>query len=286
MNESDPPTSNLSAHADFALSMQKIPGLGRLFLVPSTLDFGCEEQVPLQQVLPQHTIQIASKLGFWVCENAKSLRAYLKRVGLVFPLTQSIQQIQIQELPRLAHKKGDHLQSTAGAQSMDAAVFLNPALQGHDMGLASEAGMPGVADPGSSLVRAAHTLNIDVIPLVGPSSLLMALSGFGLNGQSFAFVGYLPSEGLALQKRLRELEALLLKTYQTQIFIETPYRNNSLFKAMLSTLGPKIRIGLSSALTMSVATTQCKSVESWRDWLNKTKQELPKDLPIVFAIGV
>jgi 16S rRNA (cytidine1402-2'-O)-methyltransferase len=165
---------------------------GKLYLVPAPLDFGCDTLTPLTDVLPLGTLQVAAKLQYWVCENAKSTRAYLKRVDEISPLLQPLQSINIQELPREVHKKGDH-PGSIGA-SFDAKPLLAAALNGFDVGLVSEAGMPAIADPGSSVVRAAHDLDIPVVPLVGPISLMLALAGSGLNGQNFAFVGYLPSD--------------------------------------------------------------------------------------------
>src|SRR6187551_2345936 len=203
---------------------------GKLYLVPAPLDFGCEVQAPLQDVIPLGTLQIAATLPCWICENAKSTRAYLKRVGEVQPLLQPVQALQITELPREVHKKGDH------GGGFDAKPLLKAALEGRDIGLVSEAGMPAIADPGSSVVRAAHDLGIQVLPLAGPMSLMLALAASGLNGQNFAFVGYLPQDGGERSQRIRELESLALKTGQTQIFIETPYRNTALLQALLQTL--------------------------------------------------
>ena len=177
---------------------------GRLFLVPAPLDFGCSSETPLTQVLPDGTLRVAAQLTHWICENAKSLRAYLKRVDAHHPLSMPLQALTICELPRQVHKKGDH-----GGQ-FDARPLLAPALAGQDMGLASEAGMPAVADPGSSVVRAAHDLGIQVIPLVGPVSILLSLAASGLNGQNFAFVGYLPQDPGERTARIRTLEALAL----------------------------------------------------------------------------
>lgn len=179
---------------------------GKLYLVPAPLDFGCDSQAELQNTMPWGTLSVAARLQYWVCENAKSTRAYLKRVHEITPLSQPLQSLQLQELPREVHKKGDH------SGNFDARHLLAPALQGHDVGLVSEAGMPAVADPGSSVVRAAHELGLEVIPLTGPVSLLLALAASGLNGQNFAFVGYLPQEGAQRTQRVRELEALALKT--------------------------------------------------------------------------
>ena len=185
------------------------PSPGKLYLVPAPLDFGCDEQAPLDDALPRGTLAAAAGITHWICENAKSARAYLKRIDAVVPLAAPLQAQQIQELPREVHKKGDH------AGQFDARPLLAPALAGHDVGLLSEAGMPAVADPGSSVARAAHDLGIVVVPLTGPVSLLLALAASGLNGQNFAFVGYLPQEADARTQRIRELESLALRTGQT-----------------------------------------------------------------------
>ena len=138
---------------------------GRLYLVPAPLDFGCGPPLPpVTDVLPLATLQHMARLQHWVCENARTLRALLKRVDEVQPLAQPLQRLDIREIPRAWHKKGDHV----GEPDMVLArELLAPALQGQDMAIASEAGMPAVADPGASLVRAAHALGITVVPLVG-----------------------------------------------------------------------------------------------------------------------
>ncbi|MBB6577796.1 16S rRNA (cytidine1402-2'-O)-methyltransferase [Comamonas odontotermitis] len=252
---------------------------GRLFLVPTPLDFGCTTDAPLTDVLPAHTVQAAARITHWVCENAKSCRAFLKRVDAVAPLAVPLQQQAIQELPREAHKKGDHLpQTTSGA---DASMLIAAALQGHDIGLVSEAGMPAIADPGSSVVRAAHDAGVEVVPLVGPTSLLLALAASGLNGQNFAFVGYVPSDGAQRVARLRELEQLALRQGQTQIFIETPYRNPALMSALLQTLQANTRLSISGGLTLESARTQSRLVKQWK----ALNPELDNRTPMVFAIG-
>lgn len=249
---------------------------GRLYLVPAPLDFGCATTVPLGEVLPAGTITTAARLTHWICENAKSARAYLKRVGELQPLAAPLQQQAIEELPRAVHKKGDHAPA-----SFDARPLLQPARDGHDIGLLSEAGMPAIADPGSSVVRAAHDLGLEVIPLVGPVSLLLALAGSGLNGQNFAFVGYLPQDPAARTQRLRELEALALKTGQTQCFIETPYRNPALWHALLQGLKPATRIAVASGLTLPTALCRSLPVSAWK----QQGAPVTADVPAVFAIG-
>jgi 16S rRNA (cytidine1402-2'-O)-methyltransferase len=251
------------------------PTPGRLYLVPAPLDFGCVNQTPLPDVLPQSTILVAAKLQHWICENAKSARAYLKRVNEIAPLPCPIQALHIQELPHEVHKKGDH------GGNFDARHLLAPSLQGHDLGLMSEAGMPAVADPGSSVVRAAHDLGIVVVPLVGPISLLLALAASGLSGQNFAFVGYLPQDASQRSQRIRELESLALKTGQTQLFIETPYRNTVLLQALLQTLQHNTRLAVSSGLTLAQASSHSHSVKHWRH----ETIVLDNATPAVFAIG-
>ena len=252
---------------------------GTLFLVPAPLDFGCDTQAPLQDALPSATLQTASRLTHWVCENAKSTRAYLKRIDALYPLALSLQQQQITELPREVHKKGDH----AGSHRFDARPLLAPALQGQDVGLISEAGMPAVADPGSSVVRAAHDLGITVVPLVGPVSILLALAASGLNGQNFAFVGYLPQDAAARTQRVRELEALAHKTGQTQLFIETPYRNPAVWQALLQALRPATRLAVAQGLTLADGRVQARAVNAWRQ--ARTDDNALGRAPAVFAIG-
>lgn len=263
------------------MSMTTIPAnaapapSGRLYLVPAPLDFGCDSQVDLQNTMPWGTLTVASRLQYWVCENAKSARAYLKRVNEITPLSSPLQALHIQELPREVHKKGDH------TGNFDARHLLAAALEGHDIGLVSEAGMPAVADPGSSVVRAAHDLGIEVIPLTGPVSLLLALAASGLNGQNFAFVGYLPQETSERAQRVRELESLALKTGQTQLFIETPYRNAAMLQTLLQTLQHNTRLAVCSGLTLPRGVCRSDTIKNWR---HKTSP-LDNSTPAVFALG-
>jgi 16S rRNA (cytidine1402-2'-O)-methyltransferase len=250
-------------------------GKGTLYLVPTPLDFGCDTQAPITDVLPHETLRVAAGVAHWITENAKSTRAFLKRVDAHVPLVKTIQENTISELPREVHKKGDH------TGSFDAKPLLKAALAGHDVGLVSEAGMPAVADPGSSVVRAAHELGIRVVPLVGPVSLLLALAASGLNGQNFAFVGYLPQDGAARTQRLRELESLAVKHGQTQLFIETPYRNQSLWDALVSGLQGNTRLARASGLTMANMQVHAKTVQAWR---SAGKVQISGE-PTVFLIG-
>ncbi len=250
---------------------------GRLYLIPNTLDFGVEgAAVPLNEVLPQQVIATAARLGHWAAESAKTTRAFLKRVDEVCPLAQPLQSLEIKELPRPPKGRGGDLVN----QNQAWQALLAPALAGHDMGLISEAGLPAVADPGALLVAAAHDADIEVLPLSGPSSLLMALSASGLNGQSFAFVGYLPVEAPARAARIKELEALSGRQQQTQLMIETPYRNSALLHALLSNLRPQTRLSISCGLSLAQGWTRSASVADWRS----SGEGLPDKVPAVFAI--
>lgn len=231
---------------------------GALLLVPNTLDLGAEAG-DLRAVLPEAVLGQAAALTHWVAEDARTTRAFLKRVHALHPLSQPLQAIAIQELPR--PRKG------APGAGPDRAAFkalLQPALDGHDLGLISEAGLPAVADPGALLVAAAHELGLTVRPLTGPSSLLLALAASGLNGQSFAFVGYVPQDAAARTARLRELEALSRRLHQTQLLIETPYRNDALMQGLLATLAPGTRLSVARGLTLPQETVATRTVAQWR----------------------
>jgi len=248
---------------------------GRLVLVPTPLDFGIRGAGPppdLQEVLSLGVIRQAASLSHWVAENAKTARSFLKRVDAVVPLAEPLQSIHIVELPRLA--KGAN-----AAPLPDLRALLTPALQGLDIGLVSEAGLPAVADPGAALVKAAHGLGIEVLPLAGASALLLALAASGLNGQSFAFVGYLPVEEQARVARVRELEAQSRRAMQAQLVIETPYRNPALLAALLATLQPRTRLSVSCGLTLANGWTSSDTVAAWRE----RPRSMPTDVPAVFA---
>lgn len=250
---------------------------GRLYLVPNTLDFGIEgAAVDLREALPQSVIETAARLQFWAAENAKTTRFFLKRVDALVPLTRALQDLQILELPRPPKgRAGD-----AVAQNAAWNALLAPALAGHDMGLISEAGLPAIADPGALLVAAAHEADIEVVPLSGPSALLMALAASGLNGQSFAFVGYLPVDAAARSARIRELEALSARQQQTQLMIETPYRNSALLQALLTALRPGTRLSVSCGLSVPQGWTRSATVAQWRS----SGESLPDKVPAVFAL--
>jgi 16S rRNA (cytidine1402-2'-O)-methyltransferase len=245
---------------------------GTLYLVPNTLDFGMAELTDLQDVLPLGAIRTASRLAHWVVENAKTTRSFLKRVDAVQPLQTALQLQSIAVLPPVP--KGGQ-----AAYATDLTLLLAPLLQGHDVGLISEAGMPAIADPGAALVQAAHAAKIRVSALSGPNSLMLGLAASGLNGQSFAFVGYLPKGASERAVRIKELEALSKRHQQTQIVIETPYRNQALLGALVQHLGSAACLSVSCGLTLSSAWTRSATVANWR----RSTPAIPNDVPAVFC---
>ncbi len=253
----------------------------KLWLVPAPLDFGCEAQAPITDVLPLATLQAAANITHWIAENAKSCRAVVKRIGEQVPLRAPLQQHIITELPREVHKKGDHGGAFDARPLLQAVIAQATAHGAQEIGLISEAGMTAVADPGSSVVRAAHALGLKVQPLVGPSSLLLALAGSGLNGQNFAFVGYLPIDSAERTLRIRALEALARKTGQTQLFIEVPHRNAALWQALLTSLQPNTYLSFASGLSLPDAQIRGATVAEW-----KHRPAPASGLPCVMAIGV
>lgn len=246
---------------------------GRLLLVPSPLDFGVASGTPgdLGDALPLGVIRQAARLRHWIAENARTTRGFLKRVDAVEPLGCPLQEIRIVELPR--PPKG------RAAAEPDVANLLAPALAGSDLGLISEAGLPAVADPGAAVVKAAHAAGIEVVALPGASALLLALAASGLNGQSFAFVGYLPTDARERAARIRELEGLSRRSGQTQLLIETPYRNPAMLAALLQALSATTRLAVSCAVTLPDGFTRSDTVAGW----TARPSTLPADRPAVFA---
>ena len=251
--------------------------LGTLFLVPNTLgDDARSEQLPW--VLPTETIIQAAKLKHWIVEDAKTARALLKAVDSISPLACTIQEMQMSEWRGAARnaKYGD---------AVKPADLLKPLLAGNDMGLMSEAGVPGVADPGAELVLAAHQLGARVKPLVGPSSILLGLMASGLNGQRFAFQGYLPQDTQERSAKLKQLEVESRKLQQTQIWIETPYRNTAMLMACLNSLAPQslLCLGVDLSLTSEMITTL--SVAGWQKrYPNEAAYAPLQNRPAVFLL--
>ncbi|MFO1337535.1 MAG: SAM-dependent methyltransferase [Burkholderiaceae bacterium] len=249
---------------------------GKLVLVPNMLDLGAAPE-PVDSVLTAHALRRAAGLRHWVVENAKTARAFLKRVDALAPLTEPLQALRIQELPRPRKGSGDTVDAAAWAG------LLAPTLAGDDLGLLSDAGLPAVADPGAALVAAAHVAGIVVEPLAGASSLTLALAASGLNGQRFAFEGYLPQQPADRQQRVRELEQRSRREGQTQLVIETPYRNEALLQALAQHLQPETRLSVACGLTSVGGWCRTQAVSVWRSELRAPgRKPMADTLPAVF----
>ncbi len=215
---------------------------GTLYLIPVPLG----PNTPAE-VLPAPVLERTRQLSHFVAEHAKSARAFLKAANHPIPL----QQIAISEL-------NEH------TREADVAALLAPLHAGHDVGLISEAGCPAVADPGANLVAQAQKDGIRVVPMVGPSSLLLALMASGLSGQNFAFHGYLPAKEDERKKRLKELETESRKHRQTQLFIETPYRNRQMLETLLGNCAPQTRLCVATDLSLPSESVTTLPISAWR----------------------
>ncbi len=215
---------------------------GRLFLIPSPLGEG-----ELNWIIPDHVKQCIANLTHFVVEHPKTARHFLKQIGLQRP----IQTITFQTLDK--HTLVNELDT-----------LLEPIYTGKDMGLLSEAGCPAIADPGANLVRIAHEKEIQVVPLVGPSSILLALMASGLNGQSFSFHGYLPIDRASCIEKIIQIESASLKLKQTQIFIETPYRNKKLFELLIAHCQRSTHLCIASNLTLQGEAIKTRSIKDWQ----------------------
>ncbi len=233
-------------------------GSGTLYLIPVPLG-----PVSPDTCLPPDTLAVARRLDHFVVERAKTARAHLKAMGHPQP----IQSLQIEEL-------NEHTPAAA------IPPLLAPLKAGRDVGLLSEAGCPAVADPGAALVMAAHRENIPVVPLIGPSSILLALMASGLGGQRFAFHGYLPAKEPERGQKIRELEIAARRDKATQLFIETPYRSVALMDALAITLSPNTHISVGADLSLPGQLIQTRSAKNWRGQTDAVKDRL-----VVFGIG-
>lgn len=232
---------------------------GTLYLIPVPLG-----PVAPETCLPPDTLAVARRLDHFVVERAKTARAHLKAMGHPLPL----QSIAMQEL-------NEHTPASAIAE------LLAPLRAGHDLGLLSEAGCPAVADPGANLVRAAHAASIAVVPLVGPSSILLALMASGLGGQRFAFHGYLPAKEPERSRSIQTLEKAARRDQATQLFIETPYRAAVLLDALAATLSPAMLISVGADLGLPGQFIRTQRAQDWRGC-----SDLVKDRLVVFGIGI
>jgi 16S rRNA (cytidine1402-2'-O)-methyltransferase len=215
---------------------------GRLFVVPNLLGV-----VAPDAVLPARTMAVARTLAHYIVENAKPARAFLRTLAPQLP----VREIHIVELG-------------ASASASRCGELLAPARSGFDMGLLSDAGCPGVADPGSSVVAQAHREAIAVVPLVGPSAILLALMASGMNGQGFAFHGYLPVAADARAQTIRRIETDSQRSGYAQLFIETPYRNVTLLEALVATCKPATRLCVAADLTTESESVASRAVREWR----------------------
>jgi 16S rRNA (cytidine1402-2'-O)-methyltransferase len=230
---------------------------GTLYLIPSLLS----DDLP--QVLPPYALSIVHQLDEFIVENEKTARHFLKALKTPIPQPQFV-----------FHLLNEH------TTDKDIPTLLLPLQQGKNIGLMSEAGAPGVADPGSAVVQLAHEAGIRVVPLIGPSGILMALMASGMNGQSFRFHGYLPREIPARKSRIRELAADALKKHEAQIFIETPYRNDKLLEDILSTAPENVKLCIACEITGNRERINTRTIHDWK----KTQIVIGK-LPCVFILG-
>ncbi|MBS0308900.1 MAG: SAM-dependent methyltransferase [Proteobacteria bacterium] len=245
---------------------------GTLYLIPNTLGPADGNTAdPLAALIPAEVQARTARLDYFIAENAKTTRAFLKLIAIQHPLARPLQEITIAEL-------------NVNTESATLPTLLEPLLAGQDAGLISEAGVPAVADPGANLVRLAHSYGITVRPLVGPSSLLLSVMAGGLNGQSFAFNGYLPVDAGERSKRIRQLEDRSRKENQTQIFIETPYRNQALLEALIAACQPKTLISVATDLTLATETIKTHSAERWKQEIAAGKGPDLHKKPTVFSL--
>ena len=217
---------------------------GVLYLVPVALG----DQALMIDALPASAIAQACVLEYFIVERAKTARAFIKQLGVSKPIAD----LSILEL-------NEHSPSGWVAE------LLKPILAGQDAGLMSEAGCPAVADPGADLVAAAHAVGIQVVPLIGPSSIMLTLMACGLNGQRFAFEGYLPTEKSARDIALRDLELRSAQLKQTQVWIETPYRSQSMAQAAVAGLKPSTRLAFACDLTLPTELIAMHTIANWRN---------------------
>ena len=216
--------------------------IGKLYLIPTTLG----DTEPLE-VMPLSVKKIVEEVNYFIVENEKSARRFIKKISA--KKSQSLLQIM------LLDKYADELETRN---------YLDVCKQGISVGLLSEAGVPAVADPGASIVKLAHENGIQVVPLVGPSSILMAIMSSGMNGQNFAFNGYLPIDKDERRRAIKELERLSKSKNQAQIFIETPYRNEKMFTDLKATLTPTTELCIATDITLPTEYIKTFTIEDWK----------------------
>ncbi len=214
---------------------------GTLYLLPVGLG-----ECNLEDVLPKRNLDLVKTITYFIAENAKEARAFLKQCS--YPEISKAQLSLINQ-----HVKTEELAS-----------FLQPLIEGNNMGLMSDAGCPGIADPGADIIKLAHKKGIKVVPLVGPSSIVLSIMASGFNGQNFAFNGYLPIDKAERARRIRDLENHCTKFKQAQFFIETPYRNEKMFEDLLKILQPNTQLLVATHITLSDECIQVKPISAWK----------------------
>jgi len=232
--------------------------MAKLFLIPTTLG-----DTSIERVLPPDLTQLISSIPVFIVENLRTARRFLKKVNPAIV----IDDLTFFELNQHTDKK-------------EISRFLEPNRQGFDIGIISEAGCPGIADPGADVVRIAHIRNIQVVPLVGPSSILLALMASGMSGQNFAFNGYLPIKNPEKAAQIKMLENRMQTEGQTQIFIETPYRNTQLLDELLKNCDPQTMLCIAVDITLDTEFIRCKPVSYWKTNIPDIQKR-----PAIFMIG-
>ena len=235
---------------------------GVLYMIPCPI----WEQGSVADVTPVANMQVINSLDYFIVENVRSARRFLSKAGV----ERAIDELEFVEL-------NEHTVHQADVESM-----LKPIIAGRSAGVISEAGVPGVADPGAAIVSLAHKHGIRVVPLVGPSSILLAMMASGQNGQSFAFVGYLPVKEPDRTRSIRNLERRAMQEHQAQLFIEAPYRNRKLFETLLHTLSPKTKLTVATDITSPEESILTLAVEEWQ------RRGMPSfdKRPTIFILGI
>lgn len=235
---------------------------GTIYMIPCPIS----DERDVWDVLPKHNLEVMNSLDYFIVENVRSARRFLSRAGI----ERKIDELEFVEL-------NEHTTSAEEVERM-----LRPVLEGRSAGVISEAGVPGVADPGADIVALAHRNGVRVVPLVGPSSILMSVMASGLNGQSFAFVGYLPIKDGERSKRLRELERRVRDERQSQLFIEAPYRNVKLFDTLVRSVAPTLRLTVATDITAPEEYIATLTIAEWR------KRGVPDiaKRPTIFLLGI
>ena len=245
-------------HRRFLTIFEKILHMAKLYLIPTTLG-----DTSIERVLPPDLTQLISSISVFIVENIRTARRFLKKINP----TIVIDDLTFFELNQHTEKK-------------EISRFLEPNKQGFDIGIISEAGCPGVADPGAEVVRIAHTKNILVVPLVGPSSILLALMASGMSGQNFAFNGYLPIKNPEKSQQIKLLEKRMQTEGQTQIFIETPYRNAQMLDELIKNCDPQTMLCIAADITLDTEFILSKPISYWKTNIPDIQKR-----PAIFMIG-